>query len=264
MASILNDIARNCVAGTPVLRRAYLRRRSRRGYNPATSDASYPRSVFAEHRAAIEAFRPIEGRVLEIGPGGNIAVGALFAQAGAESVTCIDVVPWARDHDSLLRQLGVTGADLARVSYECPVAIESASFAHEAFDIIYSNASFEHFEDPRTAVANIARMLSVGGVTSHAIDFRDHRDFERPLEFLYYGDRIWNLATSNRLLQTNRWRASDVLSAFERSGLRVLSAEPVETTEVLPEEAARYAKRFREKSLDDLGILTFRIVATRD
>lgn len=52
------------------------------------------------------------------------------------------------------------------------------------FDVTLSNAVFEHFYDPHLAISNLYRSMANGGVGSHQVDFRDHRDFSKPLEFL--------------------------------------------------------------------------------
>jgi hypothetical protein len=105
-------------------------------------------------------------------------------------------------------------------------------------------------------------MLKPGGVTSHQIDLRDHRDFDRPLDFLRYSDRVWSLMTSHRPGQPNRWRASDILQAFDRHGLDVYSLDRSPTSKVSERQRARFAPRFRSKSLDDLGTLEVFLAAT--
>src|SRR5262249_47878508 len=54
----------------------------------------------------------------------------------------------------------------------------------ESFDLTISNAVFEHLCDVPAALRELYRVTKVGGLGSHQVDFRDHRDFSRPLEFL--------------------------------------------------------------------------------
>ena len=58
----------------------------------------------------------------------------------------------------------------------------------------------------------------------HQIDFRDHRDFARPLEFLRYSDPLWRFISAGSY--TNRWRRSQFLSALERQGFGIVFETP--------------------------------------
>jgi SAM-dependent methyltransferase len=205
-------------------------------------------TAFDKHRGVIERRRPVSGRVLEVGPGGGFGLAELFVEHGCD-VVCIDIERWADEAP-------------AGVEYVWPCSIESANFPDNSFDLVVSTACFEHFADPERAVWNIARMLKPGGVTSHQIDLRDHRNFDRPLDFLRYSDRVWSLMTSHRPGQPNRWRASDILQAFDRHGLDVYSLDRSPTSNVSEAERARFAPRFRSKSLDDLGTLGVFLAAT--
>jgi SAM-dependent methyltransferase len=250
------EIAKNSALAFAPTRWALESRNRRRGYDSEKNDASYALGVFERHRRAIGEIR---GRALEIGPGGNLAVAALFVKHGAERSVAMDIVPWVQDVGTLYEDLGV---DLDRVEYVTPAAIEHAPFPDESFEIVFSQASFEHFADPATAVKEISRILRPGGVTTHEIDLRDHRDFDRPLDFLTASDRIYRLATSRRAGQPNRWRASDFEEAFAGAGLEVV-IEPMLQIEVPAERASSLAPRFRGKSLSDLGILTMFLTARK-
>lgn len=263
MPSIGVEIGKNALLGFPGARRWRTAYKLRRGYDDAKNDPAYPLGVFNKHRDAIETIRPVEGcRVLEIGPGGNVAAAALFVKAGAAEAVCADLYPWAAGAEALYDHLGIGGV-LDKIRYEWPCTAEDAQFGDSSFDIIYSHAAYEHFRDPAQATKNIARMLAPGGVTTHQVDFRDHLDFRRPLDFLRHSDRKWRLATSNRMWWTNRWRASDLLDAFRAAGLTVIEARVTESVAVSATDATSFDARFQIKSLDDLGILGMFVVATR-
>ena len=266
--SAARDIARSLVNATPLARSLlnatpHRRRRNRRhalerGRDAYTDSASYVDGVFRQHVAVTGA----RGRVMEIGPGGNVAVAALYVKKGAESAVCLDSMPWIRAHDQLYEELGVSDA-LDRVQYLSPVTIENAEFDTASFDVIFSQDTLEHVSDPERSVANVARMLKPGGITSHQIDLRDHRNFERPLDFLELGTPRWRLLAAGMVMPPNRWRLSDWEDAFARHGLIVTAVVPNATTVVTSEERGRFARRFRQKSLDDLGVLRVHLVARK-
>jgi hypothetical protein len=96
----------------------------------------------------------ISGRVLEIGPGGNLGVCGLFVAAGAEEAVAIDIDPWVDSDLPASEELPLNREVLKKVSYQAPCDVETASFPDNAFDIIFSHASFEHLETqtPRSAI----------------------------------------------------------------------------------------------------------------
>ena len=59
-----------------------------------------------------------------------------------------------------------------------------ADVADECFDIIISNAVFEHLVAPSKAFSELCRITAQGGYGFHMVDFRDHRDHSRPLDYL--------------------------------------------------------------------------------
>jgi SAM-dependent methyltransferase len=257
------DIAKNTSLLLPPVRRYYARRRLDRGRNVMKRGAAYPAGVFEKHRAAIEKIRPIEGRVLEIGPGGDVAVAALFVKHGAVEAVCIDNEPWLSADEDVYAALGLDSSTLERVRYEAPCAIESAPFDDASFDIVYSHACFEHIAEPASAIRNVGRMLKPGGVTTHEIDLRDHRDFDEPLRLLKHHDLTWKLATSRRPATPNRWRMSDYEREFRASGLVIVDLVRAGTVTVTESERRSFAPRFRTLSLDDLGTTNIFVTAIK-
>lgn len=260
---ITGEIARNTARMVTPFQRRRDRQALELGYDCAKDNAAYPTTVFKMHAAQIRQARQTSGNVLEIGPGGNVGVALLFLAAGASSATCIDVLPWNRMDLPLYSQL-VDDPDsyFDRIEYRVPEAIETTRLPDASFDIVYSQAVLEHVADPAVAIRQIARLLRPGGVTSHQIDLRDHRDFDRPLNFLRYPDWIWRAATSRRAY-TNRWRRSAWIEALEREGLTVLAAESTETYPVDQIDRNVFHHRFRRNTVEDLACLGLLISAMK-
>jgi SAM-dependent methyltransferase len=258
----LTDIAKNATLALPPVRRYY---RWRRGAVRCheSDDPGYPLGVFEKHRAAIEKIRPISGRVLEIGTGANLAVAALFVRCGADTVVSIDAENWLSAEARIYAELGLDDEVLSRVEYypDCP--IEDAAFADDSFEIAVSHACLEHVGAPAAAVRNVARMLVPGGVTTHEIDLRDHRDFAEPLRFLRHGDLVWDLATSRRAAMPNRWRLSDYEHAFAGAGLNIVDLVRVGTVNVTEADRRSFAARFRSRGLEDLETTTIFLTAVK-
>jgi SAM-dependent methyltransferase len=263
--NIAYEIVRNSGYRIPAFRANRERRALAAGYDDEKDRAAYVEEVFAIHASVIRQCSPIKGTVLEIGPGGNLGVVLRFLDAGAERAVCLDVVPWAatKDHAELYDHIVGDSTPLyERIDYRCPEAIETTGLPDDSFDIIYSHACLEHVLDPAKAVASIGRLLKPGGVTSHQIDLRDHRDFSRPLEFLRYSDRVWKLAHSHTAF-TNRWRRSDWAAAFADAGLDVISAASThdERPELLDQE--RFHASFASRDVDDLACTGLLIAAQK-
>jgi SAM-dependent methyltransferase len=258
----LVPVVKNFVIGTRAGKRILERRRRRRGYVPETNTPEYVNAVFAGHHERLKKHHPLRGRLLEIGPGSNLGVAALFVANGMDSAVCIDVERWLESHDPLYAELGVT-AVMDRVAYRYPAAIESAPFADATFDVVVSTAAVEHFADPDAAISEIARLLKPGGITSHQIDLRDHRDFDHPLEFLRLSDRQWKRLTSHRPSEPNRWRASDLLAAFASHGLTVVEHVRDMNYSLTNDDIQRFDNRFSSKTRADLETLSLFVVATK-
>jgi SAM-dependent methyltransferase len=289
------DLIKNIALGTGLIASAY-RGRAQQAGDHEKDEANYPLTVFHQHLTALEPLRGnlLGADVLEIGPGSNLGFGLLALLAGANSVTCLDAVPRVsvqksgtddlypaliktaaaypdtylvapallerarHDPDGLAQEL------LDRITYRAPMDIARNNLPDASLDVICSHICFEHFADPAGAVAQIARLLRPGGVTSHLIDLRDHRDFNRPLDFLTYSDTLWHLATSHQPdAVRNRWRASEYRAAFGQHGLELLYLEVIHKTTVNAEMRRRFSCRFRALDLEDLGILYLLLVARK-
>lgn len=143
-------------------------------------------------------------RVLELGPGKSYGWAVLLACTGAQ-VIAADLYPsaWEADyHGPLYQRVRERMADDDRFDVG-PIdrLLESGRFCEDvvqvvhspaetltlpeaSVDVVFSNAVVEHLYDHRLAFEKLFRITRPGGYSLHWIDFRDHRDFTRPLEYL--------------------------------------------------------------------------------
>jgi SAM-dependent methyltransferase len=287
------SIAKNLALGNSAVVALYQRRRGQQGYSADKDQVDYPLGVFRKHATALAPLRKsgLHGTdVLEIGPGGNVGVSLLMLLAGARSATCLDVMPWIQGTgpDALYPALVEAAAKapetylvapalrerassdpaavarelLGHITYLCPMDIATTTLPDASQDVIFSHACFEHFGDPAGSIAQIARLLRPGGVTSHQVDLRDHRDFSHPLEFLRYSDAMWRLANSNRPSGVrNRWRASEYRAAFEQHNMEVVALHATHTTTVTAQMRQKFHPHFQTMSLEDLAIIGILLIA---
>src|SRR5262249_27582484 len=147
--------------------------------------------------------------VLEVGPGPHDGAVLVLVAYGMRPIV-IDrfLSPWQREHHgplyaaladelersdpeadvSPLRALvaagGYDGAVLARLG----ATLEALPLPTDSVDVVVSNAAVEHLSDLDAAFAQLYRVTRPGGLGIHQVDFRDHRDFGRPLEYLLLGE----------------------------------------------------------------------------
>jgi SAM-dependent methyltransferase len=145
-------------------------------------------------------------RVAELGPGVVFGAAAFLRCSGAE-VTLIDrwLTPWKPGYHDIvyaaiisrieaeypesdctpLRNLIADGAYRPSTLNALQAPLENLqSVPDGAFDVVISNAVLEHIAEPGPAFSELYRITRRGGVGIHQVDYRDHRNFDTPLEHL--------------------------------------------------------------------------------
>ena len=191
--------------------------------------------------------------VLEIGPGHNLGTALCLASQGAR-VTVVDLYPPAWDeqyhprlYNALHERLCSERPDwdpepirtvVENASHEPVVrciatGVEAMPTVSDAsMDLTLSNAVLEHCADLRAAVVELARVTRPGGLGVHEVDHRDHRNRNRPLEYLLMSDdRFESLFEALHGECGNRLRRFEVERLFNESGLEIERVAVTETAE---------------------------------
>jgi SAM-dependent methyltransferase len=181
---------------------------------------------------------------IEIGPGQDFGVALLFL-CFCERSYVVDpyLAPWKEEFHSEYYNalLAATGKDFPSADLS-PIEEVIANHGHRAdgfvtlarpledvaeipsnsIDIALSNATFEHLPDSEGAIRELFRITSPGGLGFHQVDFRDHRDFSRPLEYLTMSDDEFAIEVNERHWSCgNRLRGIQFLHLFEQMGFVV-------------------------------------------
>jgi len=167
---------------------------------------------------------------------------------------------------------------LGRIDHRTGVSSETLPFGDETFDLVYSVAALEHVPDPAGTVSEMRRALRPGGLAVHEIDLK-HHGADDPLKFLEWDDAEWkrrathyggDVSLSAILggsfggeIFCNRLRRDDWLAVFRRAGFTVEAAEPVVRVHEARVRPERFAEPFRGRPVEELSVLSLRLVARR-
>ena len=263
-------------------------------------DAAY-RQKFTRavsHLAAYEEHAPRapapEATFYEFGAGWDLAIPISYALLGVGRQIVTDIRPSARVElvNDTIAALGRLGPELEQIAgrslrdlrgpiasigeletrlgiqYLAPCDARGTGLAPGTVDFVSSTDVCEHIPavDLAEVFAECRRLLRPAAVFSCRIDLQDHYAyFDHSLSrynFLRYPDRTWALVNSPLHYQ-NRLRAPDYLRLAREAGLEIVSERPSRASDegraVLQEMSL--AKRFRDYSLDDLGVTILSFVA---
>ena len=234
----------------------------------------------------LEAFK--DATIMEIGPGQDLGVLLVLAGLGSGKGVAVDrfFCDWDPSyHPSFystlieraearypgvrfeaLRDVVEAGGHLGpRLQIVRSGLDDLKALADASVTISYSNAALEHLDRPREGLFELARVSRQGGLGFHQIDFRDHRDFTRPLEFLTMTDEEFlEKAEAASYSLGNRLRPSEYLQLFNDAGFGTtftpnMFAEPAYLAEV----TNRLHPRYRSFGEEELRQISGRVLTTR-
>ncbi len=236
---------------------------------------------------------PLQCRVLELGPGINYGAMMILACHGARP-TIVDrfASEWHEEYhrpfytllaktvkknnpaintapiEALLDASGYPAAILTTLS--CG-AEEISSVEDGAFDITCSIAVFEHLHSPLRTFRELARVTRSGGYGFHQIDFRDHRDFSRPLEYLLFEPRAFERFFRSQLSECGRqYRATEYNQLCQVSGFKIIKynsnlvADSAYLDDFIPRLRAAEGSRYQNFSREALTDISANIIIQRD
>jgi SAM-dependent methyltransferase len=240
---------------------------------------------------ATEGIDPDGKVILELGPGINFGSALLLACHGAlpivadrflanwdpayhprfyaalrNAVAGRDPAPDLRPLDRLLGRNEYSDDEVRRVWRS---AEDLQGLADSSVDIVFSNAVLEHLFDLPAACRELGRISKPFAWGFHQVDFRDHRDFARPLEYLLLADERFRRMFVERHGECgSQWRPPEMARLFETAGFEVIRFEGNMTAEeeYLREFEPRLrnaASRYRDMPISELRTLGGRFLLRR-
>lgn len=245
-----------------------------RGYvNPRPFSASDVQRTIAHAIGVVDRLETSGGiswygrRVLEIGPGSDLATGAVIMHRGASSYCAVDLFDNRGQADPALyaelsRTLGAA-IDPASLTF-CQTEFPQLPDLHGEWDLIVSNATLEHIEEIPPLFRRLAQLAAPGARMVHHVDAQTHMRWIREID-------PWNIlrypgALYDRVLRfpgaPNRLLAGDYVRAARSVGWSGARVEEDLRADEQYLARARLARPFRSAG-PDLHFLTFTLVATR-
>lgn len=189
--------------------------------------------------------------VLELGPGSDLGTGVYLLGLGANRYNACDVNSLASKapdgfYDALLARLesSFDSAIIERLRSDLQTARSGVNsrlnyvvrqdfdilqaFGPGVIDLVFSQASFEHFDDMGTTVGQLTVVCRPGAVLVAGIDLRTHSRWIRdkdPNNIYRYHPALYQAFHFRG--SPNRLRPRDYVQAFEQHGWKDVSVVPI-------------------------------------
>lgn len=239
-----------------------------------SEEVDYAIRVGQSYLGYAAAYGGVKGkRILEIGPGINVGSALVLKCCGAGTVAVSDRYPalWQDSYHiafytELKRQLEIRQPTcdtsclaelIASRSYPTeiidvlPVPLEDmAGVKDGCFDAVFSNAVLEHLFDHESAFLELCRVSADGAYGFHQVDFRDHRDFSRPLEYLMHSEADFKKMFDRCFGECgNRLRPFEMEGLWQANGFDIVQMNPMHFAEdeYLENVARRLGRRRRSR-----------------
>ena len=221
----------------------------------------------------------LEGKhFIELGPGDSI-LSALLAYSYGAKLTLVDVGHFVKEDINFYKNICIK---LSNLNYKMPdisncnniydilEKVESKYLTNgvesmktiksQSVDLIFSQAVLEHVRkrDFNNLAKEIKRVLKVDGISSHAIDLKDHLNYS--LNNLRFSDKLWEsefFAASG--FYTNRLSISDITEVYKENGFKVDTLNKL-TWKELPISRSKFAAQFKNRPTQDLLVSEFDLI----
>lgn len=227
-----------------------------------------------------------EKTVLEIGPGWDFG-SAMIMGENAKKLIVADkyLASWDNDfHPQVYRAIQtilgkpskLLDAVVASGGYNGHIetleepAYALGSISSNSVDYIYSNAVLEHVHPLDKAAVELFRVTAPGGYGAHQVDFRYHRNFDYPLEYL-----LLTRAEFSKLLELThcevgcQTRVKEAAEYFAAAGFEIITVEvnctasPDYMQTFLPRLRASPLSPYRDWPADELAKLGARLIVRK-
>jgi SAM-dependent methyltransferase len=212
--------------------------------------------------------QPITGkRILELGPGSDLGIGLHQIASGAKHYCGFDVhgladqVPTSYyEQFAKLHPVELSALTDGRIDYIVDDQFNLAVLGEDSFDVAFSNAAFEHFEDVFSTLDQLLTVLSPGGLLVAEVDLQTHSRWIKdkdPNNIYRYSDRVYSAFHFPG--QPNRIRPEAYAQHLATTGWTNVQLRPQNK---VPQ---KLTKRRADKSFQasDMTILSFLLLATR-
>jgi len=260
------------------------------GASDVERSVEYDCSVVRRWRAILEEYRPsaasLDGReVLEIGPGPDLGVGLLLRAAGAAGYTAFDANRLLRRtperfYDAMLERISAEGfaedtvAELRkdveafrtgtprRLRYVHSRKGDLGSLGEARFDLIVSQAVFEHLADPAATLHALSEHAKPGAILLAVVDLKTHSGWLRrrdPLNIYRFSKFYYDLVRYRG--RPNRLRPADYVNLLAANGWRDIRVEPLSVLDeqhlarVQPHLARPYRREEAQMRLLSIALL---------
>ncbi len=222
--------------------------------------------------------------VLELGPGINFGPALIFSCYGSRSIVAdYYLSQWDQIYhpafytllrDTLIKEKpDLNPAPLNEIiskgnylpevisCYNNPIE-NLSGISDESIDIIFSNAVLEHLYDFKKAFKQMARITKPRGLGFHQVDFRDHRDFAKPLEHLLLNKKEFSKMFKARLGECgSQYRYVEIQHFMEKAGFVIekftpnMFAEEKYLDEFIKRLREAKKSQYKSRSRDDIKVL---------